>query len=43
MKARIADMSSVPLPLTPAALGKLIVEETEKWAKVVKFSGARPN
>jgi tripartite-type tricarboxylate transporter receptor subunit TctC len=43
MKARIADMSSVPLPLTPDALGKLIVEETEKWAKVVKFSGARPN
>jgi tripartite-type tricarboxylate transporter receptor subunit TctC len=43
MRARIADMSSVPLPLTPAALGKLIVEETDKWAKVVKFSGARPN
>jgi tripartite-type tricarboxylate transporter receptor subunit TctC len=43
MKARIADMSSAPLPLTPAALGKLIAEETEKWAKVVKFSGARPN
>jgi tripartite-type tricarboxylate transporter receptor subunit TctC len=43
IKARIADMSSAPLPLTPAALGKLIADETEKWAKVVKFSGARPN
>jgi tripartite-type tricarboxylate transporter receptor subunit TctC len=43
MKARIADMSSAPLPLTPAALGRLIADETEKWAKVVKFSGARPN
>jgi tripartite-type tricarboxylate transporter receptor subunit TctC len=43
MKARIAEMSSVPLPLTPAALASLIVEETDKWAKVVKFSGARPN
>jgi tripartite-type tricarboxylate transporter receptor subunit TctC len=42
IKARIADMSSVPLPLTPAALGRLIAEETEKWAKVVKFSGAKP-
>jgi tripartite-type tricarboxylate transporter receptor subunit TctC len=42
IKARIADMSSVPLPLTPPELGKLIAEETEKWAKVVKFSGARP-
>jgi tripartite-type tricarboxylate transporter receptor subunit TctC len=43
IKARIADMSSVPLPLTPAALGRLIAEETDKWAKVVRFSGARPN
>jgi tripartite-type tricarboxylate transporter receptor subunit TctC len=43
IKARVADMSSVPLPLTPAALGRLIAEETEKWAKVVKFSGVRPN
>jgi tripartite-type tricarboxylate transporter receptor subunit TctC len=42
-KVRIAEMSSAPLPLTPAALGKLIADETEKWAKVVKFSGARPN
>jgi tripartite-type tricarboxylate transporter receptor subunit TctC len=41
IKARIADMSSVPLPLTPAALRELIAEETEKWTKVVKFSGAR--
>lgn len=42
MKARIADMSSVPLPLTSAGFGKLIADETEKWSKVVKFSGARP-
>ena len=28
---------------TPADFGKLIGEETEKWAKVVKFSGARPD
>jgi tripartite-type tricarboxylate transporter receptor subunit TctC len=42
IKARIADMSSAPLLLTPAALGRLIAEETDKWAKVVKFSGARP-
>jgi hypothetical protein len=26
---------------TPAEFGKIIVEETEKWAKVVKFSGAK--
>ena len=28
--------------LPPADFGKLIAGETEKWAKVVKFSGAKP-
>ncbi len=42
IKARIAEMSSVPLPLTPAQFAKLIAEETSKWSKVVKFSGAKP-
>jgi len=27
----------------PADFGKLIAEETEKWAKVVKYSGAKPD
>jgi hypothetical protein len=27
---------------SPADFGKLIAEETEKWRKVVKFSGMRP-
>jgi len=29
--------------LEPAEFGKLIAEETEKWAKVVNFSGAKPD
>ena len=29
------------LALTPADFGKLIAEETDKWGKVVKFSGAK--
>ena len=36
VKLRIAEMSSVPLPLTPAEFGNLIVEETEKWGKVIR-------
>jgi tripartite-type tricarboxylate transporter receptor subunit TctC len=39
MKAHIADLGGTPLPGSPADFGNLIVAETEKWAKVVKFSG----
>jgi len=41
LKARLADLGGAMLAGTPADFGKLIAEETEKWAKVVKFSGAR--
>jgi hypothetical protein len=40
MKAQIADAATV-LPGSPADFGKLVAGETEKWAKVVKFSGAK--
>ena len=40
MKARLADFGGTPFPGSPADFGGLIVEETDKWAKVVKFSGA---
>jgi len=41
IKARLADLGNAPLALSPADFGKLIAEETKKWAKVVKFSGAK--
>jgi tripartite-type tricarboxylate transporter receptor subunit TctC len=41
MEARLADLGGTPLLGSPADLGKLIAEETEKWGKVVKFSGAK--
>ncbi len=43
LKSRLGDLGGTMLAGTPAEFGKLIAEETEKWAKVVKFSGARPN
>jgi tripartite-type tricarboxylate transporter receptor subunit TctC len=41
MKARLAEMGAMPLGGTPADFAKLLADETEKWGKVVKFSGAR--
>ena len=33
---RLADLSGIVLPGSPADFGKLIAEETEKWAKVIR-------
>jgi tripartite-type tricarboxylate transporter receptor subunit TctC len=41
LSQRIAEWGDTPLPLSPQAFGKLIVEETEKWRKVVKTAGIR--
>ena len=41
LKARLADLGGSMLIGTPADFGKIIAEETEKWAKVVKYSGAK--
>jgi tripartite-type tricarboxylate transporter receptor subunit TctC len=41
LQARIADLGGIAITGSPTDFGKLIAEETEKWAKVVKFSGAK--
>jgi tripartite-type tricarboxylate transporter receptor subunit TctC len=43
LKARLAELGGTVLALSPADFGKFIADETEKWAKVVKFSGAKPD
>ena len=41
MKARLADLGNEPVAMTPADFGKVLADETEKWAKVVKFVGIK--
>jgi tripartite-type tricarboxylate transporter receptor subunit TctC len=43
MKSRLAELGASVLSGSPADFGKLIVDETAKWAKVVKLSGAKPD
>ena len=42
IKARFADLGGTPLALTPAAFGKLLADETEKWAKVIRAAHIKP-
>jgi tripartite-type tricarboxylate transporter receptor subunit TctC len=42
IKARLADLGGTAVPGAPAEFAVLISGETEKWAKVVKVSGAKP-
>jgi tripartite-type tricarboxylate transporter receptor subunit TctC len=42
IKARFADLGGAVLALSPTDFGKLIAEETERWGKVVKFAGIKP-
>jgi len=41
MQARLADLGQTPLGGSPVDFAKLVAEQTEKWGRVVKFSGAR--
>jgi tripartite-type tricarboxylate transporter receptor subunit TctC len=36
MQARLADLGGIPMPMSPAEFGKLVADETAKWANVVK-------
>jgi tripartite-type tricarboxylate transporter receptor subunit TctC len=43
IKARFADLGGTPFIGSPADFAKLIAEDTEKWGKVVKLTGAKPD
>jgi tripartite-type tricarboxylate transporter receptor subunit TctC len=42
VRARLIDLGGTVLAGSPADFGKLIADETEKWGKVVKFAGIKP-
>ena len=42
IKARLTDLGGTVLAGSPADFGRLIEDDTEKWAKVVKFAGIKP-
>jgi len=42
IKARFADLGGTALALTPAEFGKLLADETEKWAKVIRAAHIKP-
>jgi len=42
IKARLADLGGTVLAGSPADFGKFIADETDKWAKVIKFAGIKP-
>jgi tripartite-type tricarboxylate transporter receptor subunit TctC len=42
IKEQLADLGGTVLPGSPADFGKLIAEETEKWAKVIRAANIKP-
>jgi tripartite-type tricarboxylate transporter receptor subunit TctC len=43
LRARLVDLGGIVAAATPAEFGQFMTDETAKWAKVVKFSGAKPD
>jgi tripartite-type tricarboxylate transporter receptor subunit TctC len=41
MQGRITDLGGIPMPMTSAEFRKHIADETEKWARVIKFAGIK--
>jgi tripartite-type tricarboxylate transporter receptor subunit TctC len=41
IKARLAELGSVPMPMSPADFGRFIAEETEKWGKVIRAANIK--
>jgi tripartite-type tricarboxylate transporter receptor subunit TctC len=42
MKARLTDLGATVLAGTPADIGRLVADDTEKWAKVIRAANIKP-
>jgi tripartite-type tricarboxylate transporter receptor subunit TctC len=42
IQARLAELGSVPAPMSRVQFGKFIVEYTEKWGRVIRAAGIKP-
>jgi tripartite-type tricarboxylate transporter receptor subunit TctC len=42
LQQRIDELGAVPMPMSPAEFSKLVVDQTDKWAKVIKAAGIKP-
>jgi tripartite-type tricarboxylate transporter receptor subunit TctC len=43
LTSRLAELGGMPIPMTTGAFGKLITDETEKWAKVIRTANIKPD
>jgi tripartite-type tricarboxylate transporter receptor subunit TctC len=43
LKARLSDLGGTVLPGSPVDFGRLIADETEKWAKVIRAANIKPD
>jgi tripartite-type tricarboxylate transporter receptor subunit TctC len=41
VQARLAELGGEPMPMTPKEFGKLVIDETEKWGKVIRAAGIK--
>jgi tripartite-type tricarboxylate transporter receptor subunit TctC len=42
METRLVELGGTPAVMSPAQFQAFVADETAKWGKVVKFSGAKP-
>ena len=42
IKTRLEDLGGIPMPMTPDEFGKMIAEDTKKWAKVIRAANIKP-